>query len=110
MNQPINQSINQSTNQSINKSINQSIVFAPVYLFICFVILIISANVGTSGGYPVYEDRDTFYTALAEFTVDGDNERFQSDLAYNADGETEARKHTHAYIIPITVLCLVLGS
>lgn len=45
---------------------------------------------GTSGGYPVYEDRDTFYTALADFVVDGDNTRFQDDIVYKDDGEIEA--------------------
>ncbi|CAM9351148.1 unnamed protein product, partial [Laminaria digitata] len=49
-----------------------------------------SANVGTSGGYPVYDDRDTFYTALAAFTADEDNARFVSDIVYNDDGDIEA--------------------
>ena len=49
-----------------------------------------STNVGTSGGYPVYDDRDTFYTALAAFTADEDNVRFVSDIVYNDDGLIEA--------------------
>lgn len=49
-----------------------------------------STNVGTSGGYPVYVDRDTFYTALAAFTADEDNVRFLSDIVYNDDGRIEA--------------------
>lgn len=49
-----------------------------------------SANVGTSGGYPVYEDRDTFYTALAAFTDDEDNVRFVSNIVYDDDGQIEA--------------------
>lgn len=48
-----------------------------------------SANVGTSGGYPVYEDRDTFYTALTAFTDDADNVRFVSNIVYDDDGEIE---------------------
>lgn len=57
--------------------------FTCVYVFA-------SGNVGTSGGYPVYEDRDTFYTALAAFTEDEDNVRFVSNIVYNDDGEIEA--------------------
>lgn len=52
-----------------------------------------SANVVTSGGYPVYGDRDTFYAALSEFTQDGENVRFESDFVYGSDGRhIEARK------------------
>ena len=49
-----------------------------------------SANVGTSGRHSVYEDRETFYPALAAFTEDEDNVRFLSDIVYNDDGEIEA--------------------
>lgn len=45
-----------------------------------------SSNVGTSGGYAVYEDRATFYTALSEFVEDGENARFLSDVVFNEDG------------------------
>ncbi|CAM9198844.1 unnamed protein product, partial [Ectocarpus sp. 12 AP-2014] len=45
-----------------------------------------SANVGTSGGYPVYDDRDTFYTALSAFLEDEDNARFLEDVIFNDDG------------------------
>ena len=51
-----------------------------------------SANVGSSGGYPVYEDRDTFYTALSEFIQDGENARFQSDLVFKDDETIEVRQ------------------
>ncbi|CBN79522.1 similar to Patched domain-containing protein 3 [Ectocarpus siliculosus] len=60
-----------------------------------------STNVGTSGGYPVYEDRDTFYTALAEFTQDGDNSRFLSDFVYKTDGTIEISRTT-MYLIDLT--------
>ncbi|CAM9128130.1 unnamed protein product [Ectocarpus sp. 8 AP-2014] len=45
-----------------------------------------SANVGTSGGYVVYEDRATFYTALSAFAEDGANARFLEDVVFNDDG------------------------
>ncbi|CBJ26527.1 conserved unknown protein [Ectocarpus siliculosus] len=45
-----------------------------------------SANVGTSGGYPVYDDRDTFYTALSAFLEDEDNARFLEDVVFDDDG------------------------
>ncbi|CBJ26537.1 conserved unknown protein [Ectocarpus siliculosus] len=45
-----------------------------------------SANVGTSGGYPVYDDRDTFYTALSAFLADEDNARFLTDVIFDDDG------------------------
>ncbi|CAM9869255.1 unnamed protein product, partial [Ectocarpus sp. 12 AP-2014] len=45
-----------------------------------------SANVGSSGGYAVYEDRATFYTALFAFTEDGANARFLEDVTFNDDG------------------------
>eukprot|EP00904_Undaria_pinnatifida_P008203 jgi/Undpi1/4512/HiC_scaffold_18.g07866.m1 len=48
-----------------------------------------STNVGTSGGYAVYDGRDTFYSALAEFIGDGDNVRFLADIAYMDDGTIE---------------------
>lgn len=59
-----------------------------------------SSNVGTSGGYSVYTDRDTFYTALAEFTKDGDNADFQSDIVYNDDGEIEVGSSLCDYTVP----------
>lgn len=37
----------------------------------------------------MYEDRETFYTALAEFTGDADNGRFATDLVYNDDAVLE---------------------
>ncbi|CAN0119730.1 unnamed protein product, partial [Pylaiella littoralis] len=64
-----------------------------------------SANLGTSGGYPVYEDRATFYTALSQFTQDGDNARFESDLVYDTGGNIEASKTLHRigmYLIDMT--------
>ncbi|CAM9170392.1 unnamed protein product, partial [Ectocarpus sp. 8 AP-2014] len=45
-----------------------------------------SANVGTSGSYPVYDDRDTFYTALSAFLEDEDNARFVPDVVFNDEG------------------------
>ncbi|CAM9260832.1 unnamed protein product [Ectocarpus sp. 13 AM-2016] len=45
-----------------------------------------SANVGTSGGYPVYDDRDTFYTALSAFLADEDNARFLTDVIFDDEG------------------------
>lgn len=56
-----------------------------------FLVRYFSANVDTSGKYPVYNDRGTFYTALMEFTEDGDNARFLSDISFNDDGEIEVR-------------------
>ena len=52
---------------------------------------------GTLGDYYVYEDRDTFYTALANFTADGDNGRFVSDIIYNDDGQIQVRFLIHIY-------------
>ncbi|CBJ26534.1 conserved unknown protein [Ectocarpus siliculosus] len=45
-----------------------------------------SANIGTSGGYPVYDDRDTFYTALSAFLADEDNARFLADVVFDDEG------------------------
>ncbi|CAM9737467.1 unnamed protein product [Ectocarpus sp. 13 AM-2016] len=45
-----------------------------------------SANVGTSAGYPVYDDRDTFYTALSAFLEDEDNARFLADVVFDDEG------------------------
>lgn len=52
-----------------------------------------SANVGTSGGYSVYDDRTTFYAALAAFLEDGDNSRFVSDIVYTGDEEIKVMVH-----------------
>eukprot|EP00903_Cladosiphon_okamuranus_P015713 g14505.t1 len=60
-----------------------------------------SANVGTSGGYPVYDDPATFYTALSEFTEDGENARFLSDLVFNDDG-TILISQTDMYLVDLT--------
>lgn len=67
---------------------------------------------GTSGGYPVYNDRGTFYTALTEFTADGANARFQSDIVYTDDGEIEASsalamRWLSTLIFPFIALSLV---
>ncbi|CAM9359742.1 unnamed protein product, partial [Ectocarpus fasciculatus] len=45
-----------------------------------------STNVGTSGGFPVYDDRDTFYTALSAFLGDEDNARFLADVVFDDEG------------------------
>ncbi|CAM9391119.1 unnamed protein product [Ectocarpus sp. 12 AP-2014] len=45
-----------------------------------------SANVGSSGGYQVYDDRDTFYTALSAFLADEDNARFLTDVIFDDEG------------------------
>lgn len=50
------------------------------------VLCISSANVGTSGGFPVYDDAATFYTALSDFTAEGVNARFLTDIVFNDDG------------------------
>lgn len=55
----------------------------------------ISLYAGTVRDYPVYEDRDTFYAALAAFTDDGDNARFASDIRYNDDGEIGVSTFNH---------------
>lgn len=60
-----------------------------------------SANVGTSGGHAVYDDRDTFYPALAEFTEEGDNVRFLSDIVYADDGEIEISR-TEVFLVGLT--------
>lgn len=54
-------------------------------------VFVFSANVGTSSGHSVYEDRDTFYTALTAFLEEEDNTRFVSDIVYNDNGEIKAR-------------------
>ena len=59
-------------------------------------IVVPSANVGTSGGYGVYDDREPFYPALTEFVEEGDNVRFLSDIVYMDDGEIE---------VSVRVLC-----
>lgn len=51
-----------------------------------------STHVGTSGGFPVYDDPDTFYTALSEFTQDGANSRFASGIIYETDGTIAVSK------------------
>ncbi|CAM9459401.1 unnamed protein product [Scytosiphon promiscuus] len=45
-----------------------------------------SANVGTSGGFSVYDDPATFYTALSEFTAEEVNARFLTDVIFDDDG------------------------
>ncbi|CAM9359667.1 unnamed protein product, partial [Ectocarpus fasciculatus] len=45
-----------------------------------------SANVGTSGGYPVYDDRNSFYTALSAFLEDEDNARFLTEVIFDDEG------------------------
>lgn len=34
----------------------------------------------------MYDDRETFYAAVAEFVEDGDNARFDADVVFNDDG------------------------
>lgn len=53
----------------------------------------------------MYADRDTFYEALGEFTEDGANRRFQSDIMYAADDTIEVggRRlvgHRYSWIVP----------
>lgn len=60
-----------------------------------------STNVGTSGGYPVYNDAGTFYTALSDFTEDAANAQFLPDIIFNDDGTIKVSvqrvpAHTHA--------------
>lgn len=69
-----------------------------IYIYVC-----ISANVGTSGGYQVYDDRDTFYAALVNFTEDEANVRFASNIVYNDDGEIEASSCSR-------ISCRVVGT
>lgn len=40
-------------------------------------------------GYYVYADQDTFYEALANFTKEGENSRFLSDIVYADDNTIE---------------------
>ncbi|CAM9765761.1 unnamed protein product, partial [Scytosiphon promiscuus] len=60
-----------------------------------------SSNVGAFEDYPVYDDRNTFYPAMAEFTQDGDNARFGSEFVYKADGTIEISRTT-MYLIDLT--------
>eukprot|EP00903_Cladosiphon_okamuranus_P010290 g9741.t1 len=60
-----------------------------------------STHVSASGGFPVYDDPNTFYTALSDFTRDGDNSRFDSEIVYEADG-TIAISRTEMYLIDLT--------
>eukprot|EP00752_Nemacystus_decipiens_P008590 g7670.t1 len=60
-----------------------------------------STNVGMSGDYMVYNDRATFYSAVAEFVVDGDNARFESDVVFNDDG-TILISRSDLYLIDLT--------
>lgn len=46
----------------------------------------VSTHVGASGGFPVYADPNTFYAALSEFSQDGANSRFESEIVYEPDG------------------------
>lgn len=48
---------------------------------------------GTSTGYAVYDDRATFYSALAAFLEDGDNSRFVSDIVYTDNEDIKVGIH-----------------
>eukprot|EP00752_Nemacystus_decipiens_P003669 g3381.t1 len=61
----------------------------------------LSTHMGASGGFPVYDDPDTFYTALSAFTQDGDNSRFESEIVYDTDG-TIAISRTQMFLIDLT--------
>ncbi|CAM9414497.1 unnamed protein product, partial [Hapterophycus canaliculatus] len=60
-----------------------------------------SANVGMSGGYPVYGDPDTFYTALSEFTAEDENAGFLSDVIFNDNGTIEISR-SEMYLVDQT--------
>ena len=47
---------------------------------------VISLHANTFQDYPVYDDRETFYTALTAFMEDGENARFLSDIRYDDNG------------------------
>lgn len=96
-------------------SVRLNVLSNVVVLFLWF--FPVSGSVGTSGGYAVYEDRQTFYTALAEFVEDGVNARFQSDLVYNDDGEIEASlgttitlKKMHIHLVSHFLPCRICTS
>ncbi|CAN0269125.1 unnamed protein product, partial [Ascophyllum nodosum] len=60
-----------------------------------------SINLGTSGGYQVYEDRDTFYPAVGDFLEDGDNQRFQDDIVFKSDGSVEISR-SWLFLVDVT--------
>ncbi|CAM9459613.1 unnamed protein product, partial [Scytosiphon promiscuus] len=60
-----------------------------------------SANVGMSDGYPVYDDPDTFYTALSEFMEEDDSATYLSDVIFNDEGTIEISR-TDMYLIDQT--------
>lgn len=70
-------------------------IIPPVLPGLLFVDSFIRTDVTTYGGFPVYDDRDTFYPALHNFTQDGQNVRFLADIVYNDDGEIEASVHVY---------------
>ena len=46
-------------------------------------------NIGSVYGFKVYNDRSTFYSALAAFTSDGDSAAYLADLSFSESGEIE---------------------
>lgn len=60
-----------------------------------------SGNVGVLEDYPVYENRDTFYAALAEFTAEESNARFLSDIVYKESGDIEVGRWISLYTLEI---------
>ncbi|CAM9475163.1 unnamed protein product [Discosporangium mesarthrocarpum] len=69
-----------------------------------------SANVDMLGGYPVYTDAASFYTALSEFEVDRQNLRFANDIAREEDSTIEfCRSHMfliNTYNVPQSINAL----
>lgn len=53
-----------------------------------------SASVSVSGGYPVYDDPNTFYVALMDFFDDDSGVRFESELVYNDYGLIKVLRST----------------
>ena len=60
---------------------------------------------GISGGYSVYKDPDTFYTALADFLGDDSNARFESDVVYE-EGDDFIKVVLSYYVCVCVCVCI----
>lgn len=63
--------------------------FARIYAY----VRACSVNVATSGGYTVYVDPNTFYTALSEFMEEDENAGYLSDVIFSEDGTIKVNMH-----------------